>query len=170
MNFNKILPVIVSGFAAAVISIIPVVKDLAFCLAVPFAAFFSLYLKMKIEKSNEQIKAGTAFGFGIGTGLFAAFFYTLFVVVMIFVTRTHELFQNLPEIEAEIKNVASNFGIIEEQFEMMLGLLKDMEHNIKTKGFSGLYTFMTFFSSAFFNTIFGLIGGLIGMVILNRRR
>ncbi len=166
---NKLLPVIVCGFAAAVLSIIPIIKDLAFCFAVPFAAGFSLYLKQKVENDHSQIKAGSAIGFGIGTGLFAALFYTLFVVVMIFVTRTHELFTNLPEVEAITKELATNFGMMEDQFNVMIDVLRGIESNIRTKGFSAFFTVMTFFSSAFLNTILGLIGGLIGMVIINRK-
>ncbi|HSP88414.1 MAG TPA: DUF4199 domain-containing protein [Ignavibacteriaceae bacterium] len=155
---------LVCGFGVGVLSIIPELKTFACCLLVPAAAFFSLYLNQKINRSEERITSRQAITFGLLTGLFAALFSTSFDILLTFIIRTNDFVQTLPETEKLMKNY--NLGPIVEE---TLKALKMMASDITNKGFSFLYLIATLFSNLLINTIFGLIGGLMGMNFLNRK-
>jgi hypothetical protein len=154
----------VCGFAAAVLSIIPGLKPVACCFIIPAAAFFSLYLDQKINRTREVITSRRAITVGLLTGLFAALFSTSFDMLLTLITHTNEFVETLPDTEALMKNY--NLGPI---LEETIKALKVMASDIKNSGFSFLYLIAMLFSNLFTNTIFGLIGGLLGMNYLNKR-
>jgi hypothetical protein len=161
---KQYIPPLVCGFSAAVLSTIPGFKELACCLVIPLAAFFSLYLDQKINKIYEVISSRKAITYGLLTGLFAALFATFFDMLMTYATRSNDFVQALPETEAMIKDF--NIGPFVEE---TIKILKTMSSDIRTYGFSGLYLLSMLTSNLITNAIFGLIGGLLGMSYLNKK-
>lgn len=161
---KKIFPSLVSGFAASVLSTIPLLKSFACCLLVPGAAILALFLDRKINHNNEKITFQKALLFGFLTGLFAAFFFTSFELLITFLTKSNDLIYSIPQTEVLMRQW--NLGpFVDESINM----LKQMATEIESTGFSLLYAIMIFFSSLLTNTIFGMLGGTLGMAILNRK-
>ncbi len=164
MNKQKLFPPLVSGFAAAVLTTVPGVKNMGCCLIVPLAAVLALFLDHKINKTQLPINFKTAVLFGILTGIFAAVFSTLFDVLITFITKSNDFVEALPQTEMLISQY--KLGALLDQ---TMAIMHQMVHDIKTYGFSFLYTVGIFTSNLLINTIFGFLGGLIGMSFLNKR-
>lgn len=162
---KKYLPSLVSGFGASVLSTIPPLKGFSCCcLLVPAAAVVALMLDQRINKNVEKITLKKALLFGFMTGLFAALFITSFDLLITFFTKENEIIQNLPQTEQMMREW--NLGpLVNDSIEM----IKQMEIEIQTTGFSMLYSVMILFSNLIGNIILGLLGGALGLAILNRR-
>lgn len=161
---NRIFPVIVSGFIAAVLSVVPVLKSFSCCLLLPLAAVFSLYLDIRVNKNSEIIKTSKAIKFGFLTGLFATLFYVPLDLIITFFARSNDLIESIPQAEILIQDLD-----LKSVSDDSIKLMKNMANEIRSTGFSLLYAIMILFSNLFTNTIFGIIGGIIGMGILNKR-
>ncbi len=164
MSSNKIFPPLVGGFAAAVLTTVPGIKSLGCCLIVPLASILALFLDMKINKEEPPISMKKALLFGLVTGIFAAFFSSLFDVLITYITKTNEFVETLPQTESMMRNF--NFGPI---LDESMSMLKNMAAQIKESGFSFMYAFGIFFSNFFVDAIFGMVGGLVGMAFINKR-
>lgn len=164
MNSKKYFPSLITGFGAAVISTIPELKSFVCCLIVPVAAFLSLYLYNKTMGDNQPIKLNRAISYGLITGLVAAFFTSLFDLLITFLTHSNELVTGLPQSEDFINQY--KLGPL---MDASIKLLKEMVKEIKSSGFSPLYAVMITISNFLVLSIFGIFGGLIGMSILNKR-
>ncbi len=165
METKKILPSLVCGFGAAVLTIVPGIKNIGCCLIVPLAAFMSLFLDIKVNKSLPPIDLKKAFAFGILTGIFAAFFSTFFDVLITFISHTNDYIAALPQTESLMKT----YGLTGPLFDQTITMLRSMAKQIQTNGFSPLYTFMIFITNIFIDFIFGIFGSLLGMSFLNKR-
>ena len=164
MISKKYMPSFVAGFAAGVLSTIPGIKSLNCCLIVPAAAFFSLYLYIKTTGDNSHINLNKALGFGLLTGLIAAFFTTFFDLLITYITHTNDFVTSLPQSK-ELINEFKLGRLMDAYLELMDEMIKD----IKATGFSALYTVLISISNFIVLSIFGMIGGLLGMSILNKR-
>lgn len=153
------------GFAAGVLNIVPLVRSLSCCLIVPVAAFFALVLHQKANRSETDIKASLAVLLGLSTGIFAAFFGTLFDMLIVFLTREISIAGSLPELDNMLRSVYPD-QLAREVMDIMYRVVDE----INKYGFSMLYTVSVFMSSLIVNSIFGIVGGLIGMQIINRRK
>ncbi len=165
MDTKKILPSFVAGFAAAVITTVPGVKNIGCCLIVPFAVFLSFFLDEKINHANNIISFKKALAFGVLTGLFTALFSSFFDLLFTFLTKTNDYVEALPQTEALIRTY--KLGTL---FDQTISMLELMVKQIKTTGFSLLYMFMIFISNIIIDSIFGLIGGLLSMSYFNKRK
>jgi len=155
---------LVCGFGAAVLSIVPGLKSITCCFLIPIAAFLSLYLEQKINKTREPISTRKAITAGLLTGLFAAVFSTFFDILLTLITHSNDFVESLYNTESFLSNY--NLGVIMDE---TIKALRYMAADIKSSGFSLLYTVTILFSNLVTNTIFGLIGGLLGMNYLNKR-
>ncbi len=164
MDNNKFLPALVCGFGAAVLTTVPGVKDFGCCLIVPLAAVMSLYLDHKINKTELPVRGKKAVIFGLLTGLFAASFATFFDILITYIAHTNDFVTSLPQTEQMIQN-----SPIGDLLKQSLDLLKLMSTQIKTNGFSILYTVAMLISNMVIDSIFGILGGLLGMSFLNKR-
>ncbi len=164
MNYNKYLPSIVAGFGAAVLSTIPGIKNLNFFLIIPAAAFLSLYLVNKSTGDSSPIKLNKALSYGLITALIAAFFSSLFDILITFITRSNDLVVGLEHTEEMIRELELG-KLMDASLEIMRAMVKEIEGT----GFSALYAVMVTISNFFIFSIFGMLGGLLGMVVLNRR-
>ena len=164
MIYKKYLPTLVCGFAAAVLSTVPGIKNLSCCLLVPGAAAISILLDKKINPSNDKILLGKSLGFGFLTGLFATIFIVMFEMLLTYITKTNELVQNLPEIELTIRQW--NLGAMVDE---SLKLIKSTAREIEKSGFSLIYLLMMLSSNFITNSIFGMVGGALGMSLTNKK-
>lgn len=161
---KKIFPSLVSGFGAAVLITIPLLKGFACCLLVPGAVIIALFLDRKINHNLEKIKIQKALFFGFMTGLFATFFITSFDLLLTFLTKSNDLLRNIDETESLMREW--NFGpMLDESIKM----INHMALEIETTGFSLLYAVMIFFTYFISNSIFGMLGGALGMAVLNKK-
>lgn len=165
MILKKYSPALVTGFAVAVLSLIPVFKVLACCFLVPAASFFALFFYLKINPGTEKIKFEEAMIFGLLTGVVAAIFSSALDLVLTYITRTNDLIESLPYSSKMLEEYKMG-DIFKEQFK----ILNIMEKDIKNTGFSLYYMFMIIFSNLLSFTFFGLLGGLAGMAILNKKK
>lgn len=164
MSFKKYLPTLVCGFAAAVLSTVPGIKNFSCCLLVPGAAAFSILLDKKINQSNEKILLSKSLGFGFLTGLFATLFITTFDILLTYFIKTNEFIQNLPQIELTMRQW--NLGpMVNESLKLIKSVAKEIEKN----GFSFIYLLMILSSNFIVNSIFGMVGGALGMSLANRK-
>ena len=161
---NKFISPLVCGFGAAVLTIVPGLKEIGCCLIIPFAAGLSLFLNQKANKSSHLISGKEAVIFGLLTGIFAAFFATFFELLFTAIFHSNDFVKSLPELETAFKSFAPP-KLLEEVFK----IYKQMATDIQTKGFSFGYSVYFFIATSFTSLIFGLIGGLLGMAFLNRK-
>jgi hypothetical protein len=164
---NKYLPSLVTGFCAAVLISIPLIKSIGCCIIVPFAAVYALILDIKLNHAEIPIKSSEALFSGIFTGLWAAFFSALFETIIAFVLHSNEFVQELPVLENMFRTrVPAGF----KQFiEQAILIYRNMANDIKTTGFSAIYSISILVTNIFIDTIFGIIGGFVGMNYINRR-
>jgi hypothetical protein len=164
---NKYLPSLVTGFGAAVLVSIPLIKHVGCCVIIPFAAVYALTLDVKLNKAELPIKGKEAVLFGLMTGLWAAIFSALFETIITLFTHSNEFVQELPGIENVLRNqVPASFRPMMEQ---AIPIYRSMATEIKRTGFSALYTFAILATNVIVDIIFGIIGGFIGMNYLNKR-
>lgn len=161
---RKYIPALVCGFGAAVFTTIPGLKNIVCCLLVPIASVISLRLYLKANPSVTKINTGTGLMFGLFTGLVAAFFTTIFDLIITFITHSNDFIYALPQTELVLKEW--NLGPLVEE---SLNLMKQMGKQIQSTGFSALYTVMIIFSNSITYSIFGLLGGAVGVAIINKR-
>lgn len=165
MMSSKYSPALVAGFASAVLTVVPGIRNFACCLVVPAAAVAALYFDQKINKFSEPVATSDAFKFGIFTGLFAAGFGTLFDVIVTYILHTNDLVRSLPEIERMLNDNFSFAGAFDESMQ----ILRNAAHSIRETGFSSVYTILMLINNFIVYTIFGMIGGLIGKPFLNSK-
>ena len=165
---NKYLPSLVTGFVAAVLMSIPLVKHVGCCVIVPFAAVYALILDVKLNKAELPIKGKEAFLFGILTGLWAAIFSALFETIITLFTHSNDFVQELPGVENVLRNQAP--ASFKHFMEQGILIYRSMATEIKTTGFSALYSFAILATNIVIDIIFGIIGGFIGMNYLNKRK
>ncbi len=161
---KKYFPMLIAGFGAAVLSVIPILKGFSCCLLIPFASVMSLFLDIRVNKNLNRISLSKAILFGFLTGLFATIFIVKFDLIITFVAKTNDFVESLPQSEIIINQM--NLGSFTEE---PMKLMKSMADEIRTKGFSSLYAIMIFLSNFITNSIFGIIGGLVGMGIFNKK-
>jgi hypothetical protein len=164
---NKYLPSLVTGFGAAVLISIPLVKHAGCCVIIPFAAVYALILDVKLNKAELPIKGKEAVLFGLMTGLWAAVFSALFETIITLFAHSNDFVQELPGIENVLRNqVPISFKPMMEQ---AIVIYRSMAMEIKTTGFSAIYTFAILFTNIIVDILFGILGGFIGMNYLNKR-
>lgn len=161
---KKYLPSLVSGFGAAVITIIPGFSSFACCFIVPIAAIVSITLYKKSNPDVIKIQTGSGVKLGLLTGLFSAIFASGFEIIITYVTKSNDLVLAMPQTENMLKGM--NLG---PAFEDSIKLMKQMITDIQTKGFSFLYTILITLSNTLTYSIFGMLGGVLGTAIINRR-
>ena len=164
MTSKTYIAPLVCGFAAAVLSIVPGLRAFACCLLVPLAAFFSLSLDRKINKTSDRVTSRQTVTFGLLTGLFAALFATGFDILLTFVTHSNDFTSALPQTEAMLRSY--NLGPL---LDESMHILKGMSTDIKNYGFSAIYAVSMLMSNLITNCLFGLIGALVGMSYINKR-
>jgi hypothetical protein len=164
---NKYLPSLVTGFVAAVLVSLPLLKHVGCCVIIPFAAVYALILDVKLNKAELPIRGKEAVLFGLMTGLWAAVFSALFETIITLFTHSNEFVQELPGIENVLRNqVPVSFKPMMDQ---AIVIYRSMATEIKTTGFSTIYTFAILATNVVIDIIFGIIGGFIGMNYLNKR-
>ncbi|MEE9432134.1 MAG: DUF4199 family protein [Melioribacteraceae bacterium] len=162
---KKYFPVLVTGFAAGVLHIVPIFKSLTCCLIVPVAAYFAIVLYQKSNNNFEQIDLKKGATLGILTGVVAALFGSFFDIAITLVTKNNDILNSLNQL-AETIDV---FPFPQETKDEVLNLMQSVASSIKETGFSFLYSVSIFVNNLIVNPIFGLIGGLVGTKIINSR-
>ena len=165
MQNKKYIAPLVVGFAAGILSVVPVIKSLGCCLLIPLAAFFSLMLDQKANSDFSKLEIKKGVIFGLLTGLTAAFIGTFFDFVITLMTHQNDLIITFPQLQQAV----NDFPVDEATKEEVIGLLSGVVEDIKTNGFSALYTISVFVNSLFTDAIFGMLGGIIGVQILNSK-
>lgn len=164
MNVKNIMPALVSGFGAAVITTIPGMNAFGCCLLAPFAGGIAVLLHHRLNKVSPPLSGKTASLMGLSTGFFIAFFAVIFETVITLIFKSNDFVHALPQMESMIKEFG-NAPI----FNAALEVYKEMAKEIRTSGFSAIYTFSMFFSYTIMYGIFGMLGGLGGMIFVNKR-
>jgi hypothetical protein len=163
-KLKQYLPSFVSGFGAAVLSIIPVLKTISCCFIVPAASVFALFLNQKFKSENSHISSREAVSIGLLTGVFSALFLSGFDLLLTFITRTNDFVEAFPAMENLVRDYS--LGSITDE---ALNILRSMTDEIKSSGFSFYYFFIMMVSNLITNSLFGLLGGLLGMNYLNKK-
>lgn len=162
---KKYLPSLVAGFAAGVLLIVPVIKNLSCCVIIPFAAYMALFLEMKSQSVIFELRPSRGAIIGVSTGIVAAFFATIFDVLITLITHHNDIlmaFNNLPQI-------MESFPFDQTVKQEVVSIFESIVSDIKTNGFSLVYAVSMLFNNLFFGVVFGLIGGLVSVPILNSR-
>lgn len=165
MIYKKYFPTVVCGFAAAVFSIIPILKNFTSFMFIPGAVILSIYLYMKINDSTvTTIKTGDALLFGLLTGIIAAMFGSCFDLILTFILKTNDLVEAMPytrQIFEEMK-----LGDLAKQ---SWSIFEKMHYDITNYGFSFIYMFSMTIGNLIIYSFFGIVGGLIGKAIINKK-
>ncbi|MBK6915513.1 MAG: DUF4199 domain-containing protein [Ignavibacteriales bacterium] len=161
---KNILPSFVCGFAAAVLTTIPGLKEFGCCFVIPLAGGFSLFLDLKINNSSLPIQVKKAIWFGFLTGIFAALFSTGFDILLTAISRTNDFVETLPQSEQIIQDM--NLGDLAEE---SLNLMKGVANEIKQTGFSVFYSVIILFSNLIIDIIFAILGAVIAKIFLNKK-
>ena len=162
---KKYLPVLVTGFAAGVLHVVPIVKGLTCCLVVPVAAYFAIVLYQKSNNNFEQIDLKKGATLGILTGVIAAIFGSFFDIAITLITKNNDILNSFNQLTETI----DMFPFPQETKDEVLNLMQTVVTSIRETGFSLLYSTSIFVNNLIVNPIFGLIGGLVGTKILNSK-
>lgn len=162
---KKFLPSLVSGFGAGVLSVVPIIKTFACCLIIPAAATLSILLYQRAENVDEKIETGKAIFLGVFTGIFAALFATTFEVVITLFTKQNDLIAAFGNMQQMI----NSFPLDDQLKQEVIDLINMVVTELKTSGFSVIYSFTLLFNNLVINSIFGLAGGVIGLQIINAK-
>lgn len=162
---KKFLPSLVSGFGAGVLSVVPIIKTFACCLIIPAAATLSILLYQRAENVDEKIETGKAIFLGVFTGIFAALFATTFEVVITLFTKQNDLIAAFGNMQQMI----NSFPLDDQLKQEVIDLINIVVTELKTSGFSVIYSFTLLFNNLVINSIFGLAGGVIGLQIINAK-
>ncbi len=165
MQNKKYISPLVVGFAAGILSIVPVIKSLGCCLLIPIAAFASLMLEQKANSNFSKLEIKKGVIFGLVTGVTATLFGTFFDFAITLITKSNDIVIAFPQLVETI----NQFPIDTATQQEVLSLLGGVIENIKTNGFSLLYTLSMFVNSLLSYSVFGMLGGIIGVQILNSR-
>lgn len=161
MSNKFYLPSLLAGFGAAVIAIIPGIKV---CIVIPLAVFIAQLLFRKALNNDQNLTMSKGLLIGFLTGVFAAFFATLFDVLVTLFTHTNDFVESLPQMLRIFDKL--NLG---EAVKPTIDLMNTMANQITTSGFSLLYTMSFLFGNLMVDSVFGLLGGILGRLIVNRR-
>lgn len=161
---NKYLSALVCGFGAAILTTIPGVESFACCLIVPIASGISIALFKKSNRELFKISTGTGVMLGLLTGIIAALLASGFEIILTYISKTNELVTAMPQTESLIRDM--NLGSAAEQ---SMKLLRQMVEEIRSNGFSFLYTILIIVSNLISFSIFGILGGILGTVLVNKR-
>ena len=162
---KKYLSAFVSGFGAGVLSIVPVAKTFTCCLIVPAAAYISLVLDQKATKDFSKISIKKGVIFGLLTGLYAALFGSSFDLIVTFITKNNDIVATFPELQ----KIITDFPISEQLQTEVLNLLGGVVEEIKSKGFSLIYSITILTNNLVLNSLFGMLGGVLSVQIINSR-
>lgn len=162
---KKLLPVLVAGFGAGVLHVVPIAKSFTCCLIVPFAAVVAIFLEQKSLGLTGEFPLKRGAILGLLTGVFSALFGTFFDVFVTFVTKNNDIITAFNELTQIIDNVP----VAEEIKQEALLLTEQVVNSIRETGFSILYTVTILFNNLLVNSIFGLIGGIVGTKVINAR-
>ncbi|GAB1351230.1 hypothetical protein MASR1M107_34450 [Ignavibacteriales bacterium] len=164
---SKYFPTLVSGFAAGVLTTVPIIKSVSCCILVPAAVIFALYADRRINDNKFPLQMSYALVFGLLTGVFTAFFGTTFEVLISFITRHNDFVDSYPQIIQMLNEMPFLKGS-DPSVKEALDILEATRDEIINTGFSGFYAFMTLINNLIFYPLFGLLGGLLGKAILER--
>ena len=162
---KKYISPVVCGFAAGVLQVVPLIKSFSCCLILPAAAFFALMLDLKATKSTGRIPMQKALLFGLYTGLTAAFFGTIFDIVITFITRQNDIIIAFPEMQRMVEG----FPLSPEIKNEVMAIFQTVRKELMEFGFSWIYTISILFNNFLVNSVFGIVGGLIGAQIINSK-
>jgi hypothetical protein len=168
MIYKKYFPSVVSGFIAAVITVIPIFKSCGCCIIIPAASVLGLWFLLKINKDRfnfeELLTVKTCILMGLFTGIAAACFATLFDTVTTYFARTNDFIETLPLTEQYIKD-----NKLDVMLKEPMDILRYLADQIRRYGFSALYLFMSLTGNLVIYSITGIIGGLIGKWFISNK-
>lgn len=162
---KKYFPVLVTGFAAGVLHIVPVFKSLTCCLIVPVAAYFAIVLYQKSNNNFEQMELKKGAILGLLTGVVAALFGSFFDILITLITKNNDILNSFNQLTETI----DVFPFPQETKDEVLRLMQSVATSIRETGFSFLYSISILVNNLIVNPIFGLIGGLVGVKMLNSK-
>lgn len=145
---KKILPMLIAGFGAAVLSIVPILKGFSCCLLIPFASMMSLFLDIRVNKNLDRIRISKAVWFGFLTGFFATIFFVAFDLIITFITKTNDLIESLPQSEMIINQM--NLGDLAKE---PMELIRSMAEN-KSKWLFFIICFFDFLFEFYYKFYF----------------
>jgi len=163
---KKLLPSIVTGFAAGVFMIVPLLKNFSCCLLLPAAAVFAVFLDQKANGEDDKLLMSKGVVIGLMTGIFAAVFGTTFDILITYIAHSNDLVSTF----SEMQNFISNFPIDATMKQQITDMMQAMVTDITSSGFSLFYTVSVIANNFVSNSIFGMIGGLIGVQIYNSKK
>ena len=163
---KKLLPSIVTGFAAGVLTTVPLLKNFACCLLLPAAAVFAVFLDQKANGEDENLLMSKGVVIGLMTGIFAAVFGSTFDILITYIAKSNDLVSTF----SEMQNFISNFPINETMKQQITNMMQSMVDDISRTGFSLFYTVSVIVNNFISNSIFGVIGGLVGVQIYKSRK
>ena len=162
---KKYLPVLVTGFAAGVLHVVPFLNGLTCCLIVPVAAYFAVILEQKSKNITGEFDLQRGAILGLLTGIVAAFFGSFFEIFVTFITKNNNILTSFNEISQSVNSLPFSSDVKDE----VLTIMNSIADSIRETGFSPLYSISIFVNNLIVNPIFGLIGGLVGTKIINSK-
>ena len=162
---KKYLSAFVCGFGAGVLHIVPVAKSFTCCLIMPMAAYLSIVLDRKSSGVSGKIDMKRGAMLGLLTGIYAAAFGTSLDLLITFITKNNEIVAAYPELS----RLLTDFPIAEAMKQEVLTMLSSIINEIRTTGFSLIYSLTILFSNFIIDPVFGTLGGMIGVQIVNSK-
>ncbi len=162
---KKYLSAFVCGFGAGVLHIVPVAKSFTCCLIMPLAAYLSIILDRKSSGDAGKMDMRRGAMLGLLTGVYAAAFGTSLDILITFITRNNEIVAAYPELQ----KLLNDFPITDTMKQEVLAMLSGLINQIKTTGFSLVYSITILASNFIIDPVFGTLGGMIGVQIVNSK-
>ncbi len=153
------------GFAASVITTVPIIRNLTFCMAVPAAVYLAMYIHFRISDGVYKIKFNQSIFMGVITGLSAAVFTTIFETLITYFAKSNDFAIFFPELEKTYRVILPPGA----ELEKLMSMFKNAVIEINTKGFSAFYTFLSAIGYVITNFIMGVLGGILSTVYFHKK-
>jgi|GEM_PF-5040962 predicted PurR-regulated permease PerM len=157
INKNGLKSALVTGFGAAVVSYIPLIKFLAPIFTGFIAGYLAVKLYLKAENKREKIKVRYGFLIGWATAFFTAIFSLAIETIFTYIFKSNDFTKNYSALRIQL---AESFkDLPENSFQILDGMVYD----IQNYGFSILYLLVASINFLIFYSLFCSIGGVLSL-------
>ena len=169
---NKVRAAMIGGAVMTATSVIPYVSliNCACCAGIMLGGLSAVYFYLReVPKDDPPMEVKYGIILGAFAGIFGAIFETVITSLIMrmfsdqyFEGIYAEFQRNIEQLESSGENVPGILYTVRDSLDAFL-------QEIRTNGFSIIFTIFMLIFNTFKDVLFGLLGGLIGVYVLQKR-
>jgi hypothetical protein len=169
---NKIRAAVIGGAVMTATSVIPYVSliNCACCAGIMLGGLAAVYFYLReAPKDDPPMEAKYGIILGAFAGIFGAIFETV-ITSLIMKMFSDQYFEGIyAEFQRNIDQLESSGEKVPSILYTIRDSLDSFMLEIRTHGFSVIFTMFMLIFNTFKDVLFGLLGGLIGIYVLQKR-